>query len=151
MSLRTRLTDDLKTAMKSGDTARTSTIRLIIARMKETDIAGRPKGVEQTSDEDLVPVLRSMVKQRQDSVALYRQGDREELAAKEEAEIALIEAYLPASLDGPALDEAVASAITETGATSGKDLGRVMAALKSTHGTALDMARANAAARARLT
>jgi uncharacterized protein YqeY len=151
MSLRTRLTDDLKTAMKAGDTARTSTIRLVIARMKETDIANRPKGVEQTSDEDLVPVLRSMVKQRQDSVALYRQGDREELAAKEEAEITLIETYLPASLDGPALDEAVTAAISDTGATSAKDLGRVMAALKSAHGTALDMARANQAARARLT
>ena len=150
MSLRQRFTDDLKTAMKSGDTARLSTIRLIIAKMKEADIAARPKGVDHVTDTELVPVLRSMVKQRHDSVALYRQGNREELAAREEAEIAVIETYLPAGLDGEALERAVEAAIADTGATSARDLGRVMAALKSAHGAALDMGRANGLARARL-
>ena len=151
MSLRDRLSDDLKTAMKAGESARVSTIRLIIARMKDADIAGRPKGADHVTDDELVALLRSMVKQRHDSVALYRQGGREELAAKEEAEIALIGTYLPATLDGAGLEQAVTNAIADTGAKSAKDLGRVMAALKATHGAALDMGRANQVARARLT
>ena len=150
MSLRTRLSDDMKTAMKAGETARLSAIRMIMARLKDADIAARPKGITQLPDEDLVPVLRSMVKQRQDSVALYRQGGREELAEREAAEIQLIEAYLPATLDDAGLEDAVAKAIADTGAASAKDLGRVMAALKSAHGAALDMGRANQVARARL-
>ncbi len=150
MSLRTRFSDDLKTAMKAGDSARVSTVRMIIARMKEADIASRPKGVTQVSDDDLVPLLRSMIKQRHDSVTLYRQGGREELAEREEAEIRLIEHYLPASLDEAGLDQAVSRAIDETGATAAKDLGRVMAALKAAHGATLDMGRANQVARARL-
>jgi uncharacterized protein YqeY len=149
-SLRDRLTDDLKTAMKAGETARVSAVRLIIAKMKEADIAARPKGIDRISDEDLVPVLRSMVKQRNDSIALYKQGNREELAAREQAEITIIEAYLPAGLDAAGLDAAVDAAIAQTGATSAKDLGRVMGALKSAHGAALDMGRANELARARL-
>ena len=150
MSLRTRLSDDMKTAMKAGETARLSAIRMIMARFKDADIAARPKGITQLPDEDLVPVLRSMVKQRQDSVALYRQGGREELAEREAAEMQLIEAYLPATLDDAGLEDAVAKAIADTGAASAKDLGRVMAALKSAHGAALDMGRANQVARARL-
>ncbi len=150
MSLRARFSDDLKSAMKAGEPARVSTIRLIIARMKDADIAGRPKGADQVTDDELTALLRSMVKQRHDSVALYRQGGRDELAAKEEAEIALIEAYLPATLDGAGLDEAVTKAIADTGAASSKDLGRVMAALKAAHGAALDMGRASQVARARL-
>ncbi len=150
MSIRDRLTDDLKTAMRAGDTARLSAIRLISARVKEADIAARPRGVERLPDEELVPVLRNMVKQRRDSAALYHQGNRPELAAKEEAEIAVIEGYLPAELDPGALDGAVADAIAETGAAGPKDIGRVMAALKAKHGGGLDMGRANAAVRAKL-
>jgi uncharacterized protein YqeY len=150
MTLRTRLSDDLKVAMKAGEAARVSTIRLVLAKIKDADIAARPKGVDQLPDDELVGVLRSMVKQRHDSVALYRQGGREELADKELAEIKLIEAYLPASLDDAGLEAAIASAIEETGATSIKDLGRVMAVLKAAHGASLDMGRASQAARARL-
>ena len=147
MSLRDRFTDDLKTAMKAGEKARVSTIRLIIARMKEADIAARPRGVDRVSDEDIAALLRSMVKQRRDSIALYRQGGREELAAGEEAEIAVIETYLPAGLDDAALLGAVADAIASTGAAGPKDMGRVMAALRASHGAELDMARANAIVR----
>ena len=150
MSLRDRLGDDLKTAMKAGEKPRVSTIRLIVARMKEADIAARPKGIEQVSDEELAAMLRSMVKQRRDSIALYRQGGREELAAAEETEIGVIEGYLPAGLDDAGLERAVADAIASTGAAGPKEIGRVMAALKASHGAALDMARANAIVRARL-
>src|ERR1700751_6030515 len=130
MTLRSQFTEDLKTSMKAGDTARTSTLRLILAKLKETDINARPKGIEQVPDEEVLAMLRSMVKSRRESVMLYRQGNRPELAEKEEAEIAGIEGFLPKALEGAALDEAVAGAIAETGAASVKDMGKVMAALK---------------------
>ncbi len=150
MSLRDRLSDDLKTAMRGGDTPRVSTIRMINARVKDADIAARPSGVERLADDQLAPLLRNMVKQRRDSIELYNQGHRPELAAKEAAEIAVIESYLPAGLDAAALAAAVESAVAETGATSPKDMGRVMAALKARHGAALDMGAANAVVRQKL-
>lgn len=150
MSIRDRLTEDLKTALRAGDAARVSAIRLINARVKDADIAARPKGVERVGDDDLVALLRAMIKQRRDSIALYNQGHRPELAAKEEAEIAVISSYLPAGLAGAGLEDAVAAAIAETGAASVKDIGRVMAALKAKHGAALDMAEAGALVRSRL-
>ena len=150
MSLRTRFAEDLKTAMKAGEAARVSTLRLILARLKETDIAARPRGVAAVAEEEVQAMLRSMVKSRRESVTLYRQGNRPELAEKEEAEIAVIESYLPQALAGPALEAAVEAAIAETGATGPRDMGRVMAALKARHGAALDMAAAGAAVKARL-
>ncbi len=150
MSLRDRLGADLKAAMKGGEGLRVSTIRLVLARMKEVDIAARPKGVERVADDDLIPMLRSMVKQRHDSVALYRQGGREELAEREAAEIGIIEAYLPQGLDEAGLERAVMDAIAGTAAAGPRDIGKVMAALKASHGGGLDMARANALVRARL-
>ena len=150
MSLRERFTADLKTAMKAHDGKRVSTIRLITARIKDADIAARPKGVEHVGDDELAALLRSMIKQRRDSIALFRQGGREELAAGEEAEIAVIEDYLPRGLDAAALDGAVDVAIRDTGATGARDLGRVMAALKASHGASVDMKDASAIARAKL-
>lgn len=149
-ALRERIADDLKTAMRAREALAVSTLRLIVARFKEADIAARPQGIERVPDDALVPVLRSMVKQRADSVALYRQGGREELARKELDETAIIERYLPAGLDDAALARAVEAAIASTGAETGKDMGRVMAALKQAHGASLDMARAGQAVRARL-
>lgn len=150
MSLRDRLADDLKAAMRAHDSARVSTIRMITARVKDADIAARPAGVETLPDDQLVPLLRNMVKQRRDAAELYLQGLRPELAAKEEAEITVIETYLPAGLDAAALDAAVDAAIAETGAASPREMGRVMAALKATHGATLDMGAANAAVRQKL-
>ena len=150
MSLRDRLSDDLKAAMRAGDSARVSTIRMINARVKDADIAARPAGVDRLADDQVVPLLRNMIKQRRDAAELYLQGLRPELAAKEEAEIKVIEAYLPAALDAAGLAAAVDAAIAETGATTPKDMGRVMAALKAAHGAALDMGAANAAVRAKL-
>lgn len=150
MSLRTQFTDQLKTAMKAGDAPRTGTLRMILARLKDTDIAARPKGVAEIPDDEILGMLRGMVKSRRESILLYRQGQREELAAKEEAEIAVITSFLPAALDADALGQAVDAAVAETGATAVKDMGRVMAALKARHGAALDMGEAGKLVKARL-
>src|SRR3954449_2343792 len=150
MSLREQFSEALKASMRAGDSARTSTMRMILAKLKDVDIAARPKGVAAVPDEEVVAMLRGMVKSRRESVELYRQGNRPELAAKEEAEIAVIEGFLPAQMDDAALGQAVDDAIAKTGAASPKDMGKVMGALKQAHGTALDMGRAGAVVKARL-
>ena len=150
MSLREQFTDQLKASMKAGDPARTSTLRMILARLKDTDIAVRPKGVERVPDEDIVSMLRGMVKSRRESVEMYRQGHRQDLADKEEAEIAVIEAFLPRQMDEAAMIEAVAAVIAETGAANIKDMGKVMAALRAKHAATLDMSKAGPMVNARL-
>ena len=150
MTLRTSFTDAMKASMRAGDAPRTSTIRMIMARLKDTDIAARPAGGDPVPDEAITAMLRSMVKQRRESMELYRQGNREELAAKEEAEIAVIESFLPQQMDEAALAAAVDKAVADTGATSPKQMGQVMAALKAAHGAALDMGRAGPLVKARL-
>ncbi len=141
MSLREAFMDQMKASMKAGDAARTSTLRMILAKLKDTDIAARPKGIDKVPDDEILAMLRNMQKSRRESVELYRQGNRPELAAKEEAEIAVIEAFLPAQMDEAATTAAVAAAVTETGAASVKDMGKVMAALKARHGATLDMSK----------
>jgi uncharacterized protein YqeY len=150
MSLREQFTDQLKASMKAGDPARTSTLRMILARLKDTDIAARPKGVERVPDEDIVGMLRGMVKSRRESVEMYRQGHRQDLADKEEAEIAVIEAFLPRQMDEAAMIEAVAAVIAETGAANIKGMGKVMAALRAKHAATLDMSKAGPMVKARL-
>jgi uncharacterized protein YqeY len=150
MSLREDITAAVKTSMLARDAERTSALRMIQAKLKDTDIAARPKGVAAVPDEEIFAMLRSMIKSRRDAAALYRQGGREELAAKEEAEIAVIEEFLPQTLAGDALTAAIAAAIAETGATSAKEMGKVIGALKAKHGAALDMAVASAAVKAQL-
>ena len=150
MSLREQFTEQLKVSMKAGDPARTSTLRMIMAKLKDNDIAARPKGIDKISDEEVLSMLRGMVKSRRESVTLYQQGNRPELAAKETAEIAVIEAFLPRQMDDSAIEAAVAGAIAETGAASIKDMGKVMAALRAKHAAALDMAKAGALVKARL-
>ena len=148
MTLRIQFTDALKTSMKAGDAARTSTLRMVLAKVKDADIAVRP--AEPLGDDAVMGVLRGMVKSRRESVDLYRQGNRPELAAKEEAEIAVIAGFLPQQMDDAALAAAVDAAVAETGATGPKDMGRVMAALKARHAAALDMGRATPLVKARL-
>jgi len=150
MSLRARFTEELKAAMRAGDTARVSTIRMISAKLKEADIASRPSGVDQIPEEQITSLLRGMVKSRRESVDMYRQGKREELAAKEEAEIAVIESFLPQQMDDAAMEAAVKEAVAETGATSIKEMGKVMAALKAKHAAVLDMAKAGPMVKAAL-
>ena len=150
MGLREQFTDQLKTSMKAGDAARTSTLRMILAKLKDADIAARPKGLDKVPDDEVIAALRGMVKSRSESVQLYRQGNRPDLVAKEEAEIAVIESFLPQQMDEAALAQAVADAVAETGAASIKDMGKVMAALKAKHAATLDMARAGALVKAKL-
>jgi hypothetical protein len=150
MSLRESFTEQMKLSMKAGTAARTSTLRMMMAKLKDVDIAARPKGIDKVPDEEIIAMLRGMVKSRRESVDLYRQGNRPELAEKEETEIAVIESFLPSQMDEAAMQQAVADAVAETGATSIKDMGKVMAALKAKHAASLDMAKAGAAVKARL-
>ena len=150
MGLREGFTDGLKASMRAGDAARTSTLRMVLARLKDMDIAARPKGIAAIPDDEVLSMLRGMVKSRRESVALYQQGNRPELAAKEEAEIAVIEGFLPRQMAEADLAAAVDAAVQATGAAGAKDMGRVMAALKAAHGAALDMGRAGPLVRARL-
>ncbi len=150
MSVRERFTEALKTSMKAGTAPRTSTLRMILAKLKDVDIAARPKGVAAVSDDEVTAMLRGMVKSRRESVDLYERGGRPELAAKETAEIAVIEEFLPQAMDDAAIAAAVDQAVAETGAVSPKDMGKVMAALKSAHGAVLDMSRVGPVVKARL-
>jgi uncharacterized protein len=150
MSLREDLTAAVKKAMLAREADRVSTLRMIQAKLKDTDIAARPKGIDAIPDDEILAMLRSMIKSRRDSVTLYRQGGREELAQKEEAEIAIISEFLPQTLEGEALATAIKEAIAASGATSAKDMGKVVGALKAKHGAALDMGITSAAVKAAL-
>ncbi|WP_160000330.1 GatB/YqeY domain-containing protein [Roseomonas sp. 18066] len=150
MSLRTRFTEEMKASMIAKDAPRTSAIRMIIAKLKDADIASRPTGVEQIPEEAIVAMLRSMVKSRRESVEMYTQGNRPELADKETAEIAVIEAFLPQQMDDAAMQAAVAAAVAESGATSIKEMGKVMAVLKGKYAATLDMAKAGPMVKAAL-
>jgi uncharacterized protein len=150
MGLREQFTDQMKASMKAGTADRTSTLRMIMAKLKDVDIAARPKGIDKIPDEDILGMLRGMVKSRRESVELYAKGNRPELAAKEEAEIAVIESFLPQQMDAAAMEQAVADAVTQTGAASIKDMGKVMAALKARHAANLDMAKAGPLVKSRL-
>lgn len=147
--LRTRIMDDLKTAMKAGQSDRVAQLRGITAKLKDLDVAARAKQADVT-EADMFAAFRSMIKSRAESAALYRQGDRPELAEKEEAEIAIIRSYLPPELDQEALAKGVDEAIASTGASSVKDMGRVMAALKERFGAALDASKAGPLVKAKL-
>ena len=150
MSLREQFTEQMKASMKAGDAPRTSTVRMIMAKLKDADIASRPKGIDKVPDEEVIAMLRGMVKSRRESVELYLQGNRPELAAKEEAEIATIQTFLPSQMDEAATEQAVADAIAETGAASIKEMGKVMAALRAKHAATLDMAKVGPMVKSRL-
>jgi uncharacterized protein len=150
MALREQFTEQLKASMRAGTAARTSTLRMILARLKDIDIAARPKGIDKVPDEEVLAMLRGMVKSRRESVDLYRQGSRQDLVEKEEAEIAVIESFLPQQMDDAATAQAIEEAVAETGATGIKEMGKVMAALRAKHAATLDMAKAGAMVKARL-
>ena len=147
--LRSRFTEAMKASMLAKDAPRTSAIRMVMAKLKDADIAARP-AAERVPDEQIVAMLRGMAKSRRESVELYRQGGREELAAKEEAEIAVIESFLPQQMDAAAAEAAIREAIAESGATSIKEMGKVMAVLKAKHAAVLDMAKAGPMVKAAL-
>lgn len=144
--LRDKLNDALKNAMRARDMAAVGAIRLILAKLKEVDIAARTEANrEGVADDRILSMLQGMIKQRNESVALYEKGNRPDLADKEKAEIAIIERFLPQQMDDAAVDVAVREAIAAAGAKSVKDMGGVMAALKGKYAGQMDFAKASAA------
>jgi uncharacterized protein YqeY len=137
-------------SMKGGDKARLATVRLILAKLKDRDIELRVATQMPEDEQTVVEVLQKMVKQRRESIGMYEQGNRPELAAQEQAEIEVIEAFLPKQLSEAETTAAIEAIKTELGAGGLKDMGRVMAALKERHGTVLDMSKASALVKAAL-
>lgn len=151
MTLRERIAASLRTAMKTQDAARLSTLRLINAAIKDRDIAARGEGNEAgVGEAEILAILGRMVKQRQESARAYEEGGRIDLAEKERAEIGVIEEFLPRPLSEAEVAAAVEAAIAETGATSIRDMGRVMAALKARHAGQMDFAAVGPMVKARL-
>jgi len=151
MGLRERIGTDLKEAMKAREADRLSTLRLINAAIKDRDIAARGDGAEgSVSDDDILAILGRMVKQRHESARAYEEGGRLELAEKEREEIAVIEGYLPRQLSAPEVEAAIDAALAEVGATSIRDMGRVMAVLKARHAGQMDFGAVGPRVKARL-
>jgi len=151
MDMRTTISTALKEAMKAKDADRLSTLRLINAAIKDRDIAARTDGEEaQVSDDTVLAILGKMVKQRQESARAYEEGGRLELAEKEMNEIRILEEYLPRQLDEVETDAAVAAAIAEVEATSIRDMGKVMAALKGKYTGQMDFGKVGPMVKAKL-
>ena len=150
--LRTRLSDALKTAMKGKDAPTVSTLRLIMAALKDRDIAARGKGNKDgIPEEEILGLLQSMIKQRRDSIALYEKGGRMELAQQEAEEIGIIEEYLPQQMSDDDIAAAIDAVIEDAGAATLKDMGKVMAGLKEKHAGSMDFSMASAMVKERLT
>jgi uncharacterized protein YqeY len=146
--LRQQLSDALKAAMLNKEARAVSTVRLILAALKDRDIAARSKGVtDGIGEDDIRQMLQSMIKQRNESIALYEQGGRQELAQQEREEIAIIERFLPRQMSEDEIAEAVGAVVIEVGAVGIKEMGRVMAALKERYPGQMDFAKAGAHAK----
>lgn len=142
--LRTQLADALKEAMRSKNERGISTLRLILAALKDRDIAARGKGnYEGISEDEIRGMMQSMIKQRRESIALYEQGGRCELAQQEAEEIAVIESFLPKQLSDEEIERAARDLIAEIGATGIKDMGRTMAAMKQRYAGKMDFSKAS--------
>jgi len=146
MTLKQQLTDDMKAAMRGGDKQRLGVIRLVLAAIKQREVDERIE----LDDVQTLAVLEKMLKQRRDSVSQYAAAGREDLADVERAEMVVIEAYLPAQLDPAELDALIAQAIAATGASSPRDMGKVMAAVKEQAAGRADMAQVSARIKAKL-
>ena len=143
--LRQAFTDRLRQAVKARETLVVSTIRLILAGLKDRDIAARGRGnAEGLSDAEIQRMLQAMIKQRRESITLYQQGNRGDLAQREREEIAVIESFLPSQLDQADIEAAVIAVIRETGAVGMKDMGRIMGMLRERHEGVIDFALAGA-------
>ncbi len=141
MGLRERFTEEMKAAMRAKNAPRLSTIRLMLDAVQKQDIATR----SDISDDDVLTVLARMIKQREESAAIYDTGNRPELGKAEREEIVVIREFMPAQMSADDASEAVKAAIAATGAASMKDMGKVMAALKERHSGQMDFAKASAA------
>jgi uncharacterized protein YqeY len=141
--LRDRLTTEMKEAMKAGDKRKLGTVRLIQAALKDKDIELRGAGKGPASDDEILAVMQKMIKQRQESLAMYEQGGRPELAAQEREEAEVIQSFLPKQMDEAEVRAAIAAAIAETGAASMKDMGKVVGALRGKYAGRMDFGRAS--------
>ena len=150
MSIRERLQAEIKDAMRAKAAERLSGLRLISGAIKDREIALRGEGGGELTEADILPILGKMVKQRQESVRLYVEGAREDLAQKERNEIAVIEEFLPAQLSPAEVEAAIVAAVADVGATSVKDMGRVMAALKAKYTGQMDFGAVGALIKSRL-
>ncbi len=148
--LRDEINTALKDAMKARDERRVSTLRLVNAALKNADLEAQGKGKQALSDEELLGLLQKLIKQRQEAVELYDKAGRTELADRERGEIEIITAYLPKQMSEAEAQAAVAQVIKATGATSIKDMGKVMAALKQGYAGRLDFGKANGLVKAML-
>jgi len=149
--LREKLSAALKDAMRAKQEAALLTIRTINAAIKQKDIdVARPRGDQQIADEEILSLLQGLIKSRREAIEMFKQGNRQDLIDKETAEIALIEQFLPAQLGPAETQAAIDAAIAETGASSVKDMGKVMAALKSGYAGQLDMSKASTMVKERL-
>ena len=145
MSLRQQLNDAMKEAMKAKDAKRLATLRLVLAALKDKDIAARTEtSRDLLGDDEILSLLAKMIKQRDESAAAFDAGNRPELAAGEREEIAIIRSFMPAQMDEAGVQQAAQTIIAELGATSIKDMGKVMAAMKERYAGQMDFARASA-------
>ena len=149
--LRSRLTDALKEALKARDQRSVSTLRMVLAQLKDRDIAARPGGnATGIGEGEIVEMLGKMIKQRQESIVLYKQGNRPDLVQREHEEIVVIERFLPRQLDEAETAAAIDAALAESGAQSVKDMGKVMGLLKERFAGRLDFAKTGALVKQRL-
>jgi uncharacterized protein len=149
--VREKISAALKDAMKSKNESGVSTMRMVNAAIKQKDIdVARPRGDEKIADEEILSLLQGLIKSRREAIEMFRQGNRDDLIQKETAEIAVIEQFLPQQLGAEETQAAVDAAIARTGAAGVKDMGKVMAVLKSDYAGQLDMSRASALVKQRL-
>jgi uncharacterized protein YqeY len=152
MSLRQKMNDAMKEAMKAKDAKRLATVRLMLAALKDRDIAARSEtSRELLGDDEILSLLAKMIKQREESAAVYFQGGRPELAENERAEIAIIREFMPKQMDEAEAKAAIAAVVAELGATSVKDMGKVMGALKERYAGQMDFGRASGQVKEALT
>ena len=141
--MRAKISDALKTALKAGEKQRASTLRMVNAAIQDRDIANRGTGKGPAGDDEVLQILTKMVKQRQESAKAFEDGKRPELAAQENAEIAIIAEFLPSQMEESEARIAIGEAIRETGATGARDMGKVMAELKAKYAGRMDFGKAS--------
>ena len=146
MSLKARINDDLKAAMRGGDVPRRDALRLLTAALKQREVDDR----RELGDADIIAIIDKMLKQRRESIAQFEKGGRQDLADQEKFELGVLQAYMPQSLSDAEIESAVASAIQETGAKGAPDMGKVMAVLKPRLAGRADMGKVSALVKARL-
>jgi uncharacterized protein len=148
--MRDEISEGYKTALKAGDKRRTATLRSIIAAIKDKDIALRGEGKGPASDAELITMFQKMAKQREESLEIFTQAGRTDLAEVERAELAIIGELLPQMMSDGEVDAAIAAAIAKTGAAGGKDMGKVIAALKAEYPGRIDFGKASGRVKAAL-